>query len=82
MKEIFDKLREKTERIIKEGERLLKEKKDFSTYCSKDCASCLSAEARGNIDKIDFDGSFSSREDVCMLEARDLLAERYNLTIL
>lgn len=80
-KDTFDKLREKTNRIVKEGERLMKRKSIPSGYCEKDCASCLAAEARGNVDEKDYGWGFSSREDICMLEARDILAEKYHLTI-
>lgn len=76
MKDNFDTLREKTKRIVREGIRLSKRKKMPKHYCCKNCASCLAAEARGNVDKKDYDFGFNSREDVCMLEARDILAEK------
>ena len=80
-KDRYDSLREKTERIFQEGKRLVATG-EFSDYCRKDCASCLSAEARGNVDEKDFGGiSFDSSEDVCMLDARDRLAEELNMKV-
>lgn len=81
MKDIYDNLRDKTQRIVTKGEKLLSE--GFKGYCSgeKICASCLAAEARGEIDKEDFGGGFNSSEDICMLDARDILAEKLNLEI-
>lgn len=77
----YDKLREKTNRIVAKGEELFKS--GFNNTCKGDkpCASCLSAEARGIIDNEDFGLGFDSSEDVCMLDARDILAEKYNLEI-
>lgn len=81
MKDKYDKLREKTQRIILKGEELLL--KNFKGSCDgkKICASCLAAEARGRVDKEDFDFGFDSSEDVCMLDARDILAKKHNLQI-
>jgi len=83
MKDKYDKLRDKTKRIVKEGERILKAKEDYDDCKKKNgCAACLSARARGNVDEIDFKddfGLFDSSEDVCMLDARDILKEKYNL---
>ena len=79
MKDKFDKLRDKTNRIVEEGERLLKRKKVPSDWCHPKCAACLAAEARGNVDKKDFDIGFDSSEDICMLEARDILGKKYKL---
>ncbi len=80
-KDKFDHLRDKTARIVEEAERLMKRNAVPQSYCSRDCASCLAAEARGNVDNKDFVIGFDSSEDVCMLEARDTLAEKYKLTI-
>lgn len=82
MSDISDDLREKTARIVAEGDRLLASNEfPTPTDCSAACASCLSAVARGNVDKIDHEFGFSSREDICMLEARNILAEKHNLII-
>ena len=76
MKDKFDLLRDKTKRIVKEGIRLSKRNKMPDDYCVPNCASCLAAEARGNVDEKDFGVGFDSSEDICMLEARDILARK------
>ncbi len=92
-KDNFDKLRDKTNRIVREGLKLAKRDKMPNDYCLPNCASCLSAEARGNVDKEDRKNGklgncilgvpafFDSKEDVCMLEARDILAEKLDWII-
>jgi len=80
MKDRYDFLREKTERIFQEGKRLVASG-EFSGYCRPDCASCLSADARGNVDEKDHEGGFDSSEDVSMLDARDRLAEELNMNV-
>lgn len=77
----FDELREKTNRIVLEGERLLKN--GFKDTCGGDkpCASCLAAEARGNDDDIKGNDLGFVYGDVCMLEARHILAEKHDLII-
>lgn len=78
----YDQLREKTKRIVVEAERMLRFGEfPNATACSPDCASCLSADARGNVDDKDFGAGFDSSEDICMLEARNKLAEKHNLQI-
>lgn len=69
----YDKLREKTERIVAKG---LEIKDSVTGLCRPKCASCLAAEARGLVDKEDFDMGFDSSEDVCMLDARNILAKK------
>lgn len=81
-KDKYDLLRDKTKRIVKEGKRLYRSKDNSWDTCGKGCASCLSAIARSNVDKKDFEyGGFDSSEDICMLDARDILAEELNLKI-
>lgn len=80
MKDKYDKLRDKTQRIIKEAEKILKSGMPKDA-CHSDCASCLAATARGKVDEKDFDFGFDSSEDVCMLDARNTLAEKHNLTV-
>ncbi len=77
----YDKLREKTTRIVSRAEELIR--LGFKGTCEgeKPCASCLAAEARGLVDKEDFDLGFDSSEDICMLDARNILAEKYNFEI-
>ena len=81
----FEKLRKKTRRIIEEGLKLAKRSKMPADYCIPKCASCLAIEARMNIDEIDYKDSaitmFSSREDICMLNARDILAKKLDWII-
>ncbi len=79
-KDFYDKLRDKTKQIVKEGLRLAKNPpKDL---CEPKCASCLVATARGNVDNKDFGfPTFDSGEDICMLEARDILAKKLNWKI-
>lgn len=87
------KKRDKTQRIVQEGVRLSRRKAIPKDWCSSTCASCLAAEARGNVDKKDRRSNklgycllgvpafFNSREDVCMLEARDILSKKLNYEI-
>ncbi len=76
-KDFYDNLRSKTERIVQEGLRLASDEtylKDESNHYQ--CASCLAAIARGNVDEKDYDGWFHSSEDICMLKARNILADK------
>jgi len=75
MKEdLYDKLRKKTERIVQEGLKMAKNKE--VKLCRPKCASCLAAEARSKLDIEEYGIGFDSREDVCMIEARDILAKK------
>lgn len=76
MKSFYKSLEEKEKRIVEEGIKLSKRKKMPSRYCEQKCASCLAAEARGNVDKKDYGFGFSSDEDICMIHAADILAEK------
>lgn len=78
-KDIYDLLRDKTRRIVLEGRRLYK--RGYKGNCNNNCASCLAAKARGNVDKKDFGIGFDSREDICMLEARDILSIELKLPV-
>lgn len=80
-KDFYDKLRDKTERIVAKGLELAQRDVMPDHFCQPDCASCLSAEARGLVDEEDFGLGFNSSEDVCMLEARSILAEKLNWSI-
>ena len=76
MKDDYDLLRDKEERIFKKGLELAKRDKMPKDWCCENCASCLSAEARGIVDNEDYDLCFDSTEDICMIRARDRLAEK------
>lgn len=82
-KDKYDLLREKTQRIVDEAKIIYASGDRTYDICTTngDCASCLAAKARGNVDEKDFGFGFSSDEDVCMRDARDILAEELNLTI-
>lgn len=82
-KDFYDNLRDKTTRIVKEGLRLAEDETYLgSTSNHGKCASCLAATARNNVDKVDHGWGFSPAEDVCMLEARGILAEKLGWKIL
>ena len=81
MKKHFEDLEEYLQLILKEGRKLakiIKVSKKLNGLCSLKCASCLAAIARSNVDKEKYDIGFSSREDICMFEARDILAKELN----
>ncbi len=81
-KDKYTLLREKTKRIVKEGLKMVRDKEfPLDDSCSEKCASCLAASARGRTDRVDYDYSFDSSEDVCMLDARDILAKKLNFEI-
>jgi hypothetical protein len=80
IKDRFDLLRDKTERIVAEGLRLAKTGKQ-KDYCTYNCASCLAAEARTNVDETDGMGGFDSSEDICMTEATNILADKLDWEI-
>ena len=69
----YDYLEKKLKRIIKEAIRIVDNNEMKDTFCSPKCISCLVAQARGNDDKKQFDGSngfFDSSEDVAMIDAK------------
>lgn len=81
-KDIYNKLRVKTQKIVVEGRRLVS-MGEFpnADSCSEKCASCLAVTARGLVDQKDYGNGFSSGEDVCMLEARSILAAELKMEI-
>ena len=81
MKKHFDDLEIYLQLVLKEGRKLAKRKRTPKDWCSPKCASCLAAEARTNVDLRKYGLGFDEREDVCMLEARDILAEELNWEI-
>jgi len=74
-KRYYEDLEKYLQLVLKEGRKLAKRKKQPKEWCSKKCASCLSVKARCIVDEKKYGTGFSSREDVCMLDAIDILAE-------
>ena len=92
IKHNFKNLERVLELYLKEG-RMLYKKGFKDGFCRADCAGCLAVAARSNVDEVrrkkgEFGFSafglpayFSSREDVCMTDARNILGKEFDLKL-